>query len=210
MSAPTRSPDLEQRLSDRVRSTPPSGIRRFFDIAATMDDVISLGIGEPDFVSPDPVMEAGHRSLDAGHTSYTSNSGKRELRTRIADYYTDQYGLEYDPESEILVTVGCSEAMQVTMQALLDPGDEVLIPEPCFVSYGPNARFAGGEVVHVPTSVEHNFQVTAADIEAHLTDRSKVLFLGYPNNPTGAAPSRATARIPRTPTPTLRPSTRGS
>jgi aminotransferase len=192
MSAPTRSPDLEQRLSDRVRSTPPSGIRRFFDIAATMDDVISLGIGEPDFVSPDPVMEAGHRSLDAGHTSYTSNSGKRELRTRIADYYTDQYGLEYDPESEILVTVGCSEAMQVTMQALLDPGDEVLIPEPCFVSYGPNARFAGGEVVHVPTSVEHNFQVTAADIERHLTDRSKVLFLGYPNNPTGAVLRRET------------------
>ena len=192
MPPPTRSLDLEERLSDRVRSTPPSGIRRFFDIAATMDDVISLGIGEPDFVSPDPVMEAGHRSLDEGHTSYTSNAGKRELRTRIADYYADQYGLDYDPESEVLATVGCSEAMQVAMQALLDPGDEVLIPEPCFVSYGPNARFAGGEVVHVPTSVEHDFQVTAADIEPHLTDRSKVLFLGYPNNPTGAVLQRET------------------
>jgi aminotransferase len=192
MATSSRSLDLEARLSDRVRSTPPSGIRRFFDIAATMDDVISLGIGEPDFVSPDPVMEAGHRSLDDGHTSYTSNAGKRELRTHIADYYADQYGLEYDPESEILVTVGCSEAMQVAMQALLDPGDEVLIPEPCFVSYGPNARFAGGEVVHVPTSVEHDFQVTAADIEPHLTDRSKVLFLGYPNNPTGAVLRRET------------------
>ncbi|MFB6246957.1 MAG: pyridoxal phosphate-dependent aminotransferase [Salinibacter sp.] len=188
----TRSLDLEQRLSERVRSTPPSGIRRFFEIAATMDDVISLGIGEPDFVSPDPIMDAGHQSLDDGHTSYTSNAGKQELRDLLADYYAGRYGVEYDPESEILVTVGCSEAMQVTMQALLDPGDEVLIPEPCFVSYGPNARFAGGEVVHVPTSVENDFQVTAADIEPHLTDQSKVLFLGYPNNPTGAVLRRET------------------
>lgn len=192
MPAPTRSLDLEQRLSERVRSTPPSGIRRFFEIAATMEDVISLGIGEPDFVSPDPIMEAGHQSLDDGHTSYTSNAGKQELRNLLADYYADRYGVEYDPESELLVTVGCSEAMQVTMQALLDPGDEVLIPEPCFVSYGPNARFAGGEAVHVPTSVEHDFQVTAADIEPHITDRSKVLFLGYPNNPTGAVLRRET------------------
>jgi len=191
---PTSTPtlDLESRLSERVRSTPPSGIRRFFEIAATMDDVISLGIGEPDFVSPDPIMEAGHQSLNDGHTSYTSNAGKEELRALIADYYRDQYGIQYDPESEIVVTVGCSEAMQVTMQALLDPGDEVLIPEPCFVSYGPNARFAGGEVVHVPTSVEHDFQVTAEDVEPHLTDRSKVLFLGYPNNPTGAVLRRDT------------------
>jgi len=192
MPTTTSAPDLDSRVSDRVQATPPSGIRRFFDIAATMDDVISLGIGEPDFVSPDPIMEAGHRSLDAGNTSYTSNAGKDELRALIADYYTDQYGLDYDPEREIIVTVGCSEAMQVTLQALLDPGDEVLIPEPCFVSYGPNARFAGGEVVHVPTSVEHNFQVTAEDIEPHLTDRSKVLFLGYPNNPTGAVLRRET------------------
>jgi len=191
---PTSTPtlDLESRLSERVRSTPPSGIRRFFDIAATMDDVISLGIGEPDFVSPEPIMEAGHRSLDDGHTSYTSNAGKKELRDLISAYYRDHYDVEYDPEEEIIVTVGCSEAMQVSLQALLDPGDEVLIPEPCFVSYGPNARFAGGEVVHVPTSVEHDFQVTAADIEPHLTERSKVLFLGYPNNPTGAVLRRET------------------
>ena len=191
---PTSTPtlDLESRLSERVRATPPSGIRRFFEIAATMDDVISLGIGEPDFVSPEPIMEAGHQSLHDGHTSYTSNAGKEELRTLIADYYRDQYGIRYHPESEIVVTVGCSEALQVTMQALLDRGDEVLIPEPCFVSYGPNARFAGGEVVHVPTSVEHDFQVTAEDIAPHLTDRSKVLFLGYPNNPTGAVLRRDT------------------
>ncbi len=110
----------------------------------------------------------------------------------IADEYQQRYGVEYDPEDEILITVGCSEAMQVTMQALLDPGDEVLIPEPCFVSYGPNAQFAGGEVVYVPTSVEHNFQVTAQDIEPYITDQSKVLFLGYPNNPTGAVLRRDT------------------
>lgn len=186
MSASTPSLDFASQLSNRVQSIPESGIRRFFEIAATMDDIISLGIGEPDFVSPDPILEAGHASLNAGNTGYTANSGKEELRTLISKDYEHRYGVEYDPEDEILITVGCSEAMQVTMQALLDPGDEVLIPEPCFVSYGPNAQFAGGEVVYVPTSVEHNFQVTAEDIEPYITDQSKVLFLGYPNNPTGA------------------------
>lgn len=186
MSASTPSLDFTSHLSNRVQSIPESGIRRFFEIAATMDDIISLGIGEPDFVSPDPILEAGHASLRAGNTGYTANAGKKELRTLIAEDYRARYGIEYDAEDEILITVGCSEAMQVTMQALLDPGDEVLIPEPCFVSYGPNAQFAGGEVVYVPTSVEHNFQVTAEDIEPYLTDQSKVLFLGYPNNPTGA------------------------
>lgn len=192
MSVSSSSLDLTSRLSERVRSIPPSGIREFFEIAATMDDIISLGIGEPDFVSPDPIVDAGHASLNAGNTGYTANAGKEELRTLIADEYDDRYGVDYDPESEILITVGCSEAMQVTMQALLDPGDEVLIPEPCFVSYGPNAQFAGGEITYVPTSVEHNFQVTAEDIEPYITDRSKVLFLGYPNNPTGAVLRRDT------------------
>jgi len=178
--------DPQKGLSERVRNTPPSGIRRFFEIAATMEDVLSLGIGEPDFVSPKPAVDAGIRSLEQGHTSYTSNAGLRELRDLIAADYQERYGVDYDPASEVIVTVGCSEAMQLAMQALVDPGDEVLIPEPCFVSYEPAARFAGGEVVHVPTSVDNNFQVTAADIEPHLTDRSKVLFIGYPNNPTGA------------------------
>lgn len=193
---PTSSPalDLESYVSKRVRNTPPSGIRRFFDIAATMDDVISLGIGEPDFVSPDPVLDAGIESLEEGRTNYTSNAGMRTLRDLIAADYEDRYGLSYNPENEIIATVGCSEAMQLAMQTLLDPGDEVLIPEPCFVSYGPSARFAGGSVVHVSTSVENNFQVTAADIEPHLTERSKVLFLGYPNNPTGAVLRRDTLR----------------
>ena len=192
MPAPIPTHDLENRLSDRVRSTPPSGIRRFFDIAATMDDVISLGIGEPDFVSPKPIVDAGIRALENGRTSYTSNAGMKELRELLASDYEKRYDLTYDPEDEVLVTVGCSEAMQLAMQALLDPGDEVLIPEPCFVSYGPSVRFAGGEVTYVPTSVENDFQVTAADIEPHITERSKVLFIGYPNNPTGAVLRRET------------------
>jgi len=190
----TTTRDLGSYVSERVQETPPSGIRRFFDIAATMDDVISLGIGEPDFVSPEPVLEAGIESLEKGRTSYTSNAGMAELRELIADDYEERFGLSYDPEDEIIATVGCSEAMQLAMQALLDPGDEVLIPEPCFVSYGPSARFAGGNVVHVPTHVENNFQVTAADIEPHITEQSKVLFLGYPNNPTGAVLRRETLR----------------
>lgn len=186
MSAPTAPLDLESYVSERVQSTPPSGIRRFFDIAATMDDVISLGIGEPDFVSPKPVLDAGIRSLQEGHTNYTSNAGILELRERIAADYEDRYGVSYDPEGEVIVTVGCSEAMQLAMQALLDPGDEVLIPEPCFVSYEPSVRFAGGQVVHVPTSVENDFQVTAEDLAPYITERTKALFIGYPNNPTGA------------------------
>jgi aminotransferase len=175
-----------------MRTTPPSGIRRFFEIAATMDDVISLGIGEPDFVSPQPIIDAGIRSLEEGRTSYTSNAGLQELRDLITADLDRLYGVDYDPAGEVLVTVGCSEAMQLAMMALLDPGDEILIPEPCFVSYGPTARFAGGEVVDVPTSVENDFQVTAADLEPYVTDQTKALFLGYPNNPTGAVLERET------------------
>ncbi|HHP7238022.1 pyridoxal phosphate-dependent aminotransferase [Longibacter sp.] len=182
--------DVSKYLSDRMRNTPPSGIRRFFEIAATMDDVISLGIGEPDFVSPRPVIDAGIRSLEEGKTSYTSNAGLRELRELIASDLDRLYGLTYDVESEVLVTVGCSEAMQLAMMAVLDPGDEILIPEPCFVSYGPTARFAGGTVVDVPTRVETNFQVTAADLEKKVTENTKAIFLGYPNNPTGAVLER--------------------
>ncbi|OZC02555.1 pyridoxal phosphate-dependent aminotransferase [Rubricoccus marinus] len=176
---------LVGRLSSRIRTVPPSGIRRFFEIAATMDDVISLGIGEPDFVSPQPVIEAAKASLDAGRTGYTANLGLAELRDAIAGELKDLHGLEYQ-SNEIVVTIGASEAMLIAMLALVDPGDEVLIPEPCFVSYGPSAFFAGGEVVYVPTRAENDFQVTAADIEARITDKTKVLFLGYPNNPTGA------------------------
>lgn len=184
--------DLERRISERCRTVPPSGIRRFFEIAATMKDVISLGIGEPDFVSPRPVIDAVIDSLHAGKTGYTANAGLLELRELIAGELERLYGVRYDPSRQIIVTVGASEAMQLAMLALLDPGDEILIPEPCFVSYGPTAQFAGATVVSVPTSVENDFQVTAADIERRLTPRSKVLFLGYPNNPTGAVLRRET------------------
>lgn len=183
---------LEDRLSQRVQTVPPSGIRRFFEIAATMDDVISLGIGEPDFVSPQPIIDAAVASLERGKTGYTSNAGLLELREGIAHELQRHYDVSYDPGTEILSTVGVSEALQLAMLALLDPGDEILIPEPCFVSYGPTAIFAGGKVVYVPTSVENDFQVTAEDIERHLTPRSKVLFLAYPSNPTGAVLRRDT------------------
>lgn len=184
--------DLSQRLSERARTVPPSGIRRFFEIAATMADVISLGIGEPDFVSPQPVIDAAIQSLHDGKTGYTANAGLMRLRELIAGEMQRLHGVHYEPGRQIIVTVGASEAMQLVMLALLDPGDEILIPEPCFVSYGPTARFAGANVVHVPTRVDTNFQVTAEDIASRITPKTKVLFLGYPNNPTGAVLTRET------------------
>lgn len=184
--------NLADRLSERIRSTPPSGIRRFFEIAATMDDVISLGIGEPDFVSPRPIIDAAEASLDAGETGYTANLGLRELRNAISEEVHRLYQVAYDPATEVVVTIGASEAMTIAMLALLDPGDEVLIPEPCFVSYGPTAQFAGGKVVWVPTRAENHFQVTAEDIESRITEKTKLLVLGYPNNPTGAVLRRET------------------
>lgn len=178
--------NIADRLSRRVRSVPPSGIRRFFEIAATMDDVISLGIGEPDFVSPKAVLDGARESMDNGLTGYTSNAGIRELRDAISAQLLRLYDVTYDPASEILVTVGVSEALQLAMLAILDEGDEILIPEPCFVSYGPAAIFAGASVTYVPTRVENAFQVTAEDIESRITDRTKMIFLAYPSNPTGA------------------------
>ena len=176
----------DRHISARARNTKPSGIRRFFEIAATMDNVISLGIGEPDFVSPQPVIEAAIASLRKGRTNYTSNAGLLRLRRLISENLTKRYGIAYAPETQIVVTVGASEAMLIAMLATIDPGDEVLIPEPCFVSYGPLAEFAGAKVTYIPTRVETGFQVTAEDIAARITPRSKMLFLGYPNNPTGA------------------------
>jgi aminotransferase len=166
-------------VSHRVDSVPPSGIRRFFDIAATMKDVISLGIGEPDFVTPERILNAGVASLERGETAYTSNSGILELRQALSKHFIHKYGVTYDPESELLITVGVS-----------DPGDEVIIPEPSYVAYQPEVVFAGGKPVTVPTRVEDDFQVTAAMIEAAITPRTKVLLLGYPNNPTGAVMTR--------------------
>jgi len=172
--------------SERIATVPPSGIRRFFDIAATMEDVISLGIGEPDFDTPEPIVQAGIEALKRGETHYTSNSGLMELRRAIAEHLDRMYGQTYNPASEILVTVGVSEALYLAFAATLDPGDEVIVPEPCFVSYAPEVVFAGGTPVIVPTTAENNFQVTAEDIAAAVTPRTKALLIGYPNNPTGA------------------------
>ncbi|MEI6181575.1 MAG: aminotransferase class I/II-fold pyridoxal phosphate-dependent enzyme [Chloroflexales bacterium] len=178
-----------ERLSRRVRGIPPSGIRRFFDIAATMPDVISLGVGEPDFITPTAIRAAGQRSIDRT-TAYTSNSGLKELRVAIAAHLNARYGVDYDPESELLITVGVSEAMTSTALALIDPGDEVLMPEPCFVAYPACVQFADGIPVYVPTRVEDGFQVTGAALEAAITPRSKAILIGYPSNPTGAVLSR--------------------
>ena len=177
-------------LSQRVRSIPPSGIRRFFDIVATMKGVVSLGIGEPDFVTPDAIRQAGIRSIQDGYTAYTSNSGMQELRDALAVHLEELYGVHYDPADELLITVGVSEAMHNTMLALIDPGDEVIIPEPCFVAYGPSVVLAGGTAVPVPTYVGDAFQVTGATIEAAVTPRTKAILIGYPNNPTGAVMTR--------------------
>jgi aminotransferase len=177
-------------LSQRVSSIPPSGIRRFFDIAATMENVISLGIGEPDFVTPDPIRSAGIASLQRGETRYTSNSGILELRQAIADNIERLYGVRYDPETEVLVTVGVSEALYLALTAIIDPGDEVIVPQPCFVAYTAEVVLAGGQPVVVDTRVEDDFQVTGEQIEAAITSRTKALLIGYPNNPTGAVMSR--------------------
>lgn len=178
-------------ISQRVASVPPSGIRRFFDIAATMPDVISLGIGEPDFVTPAPILNEGIASLKRGETAYTSNSGTIELRRALSAHLARLYGVEYDPETELLITVGVSEAMYLALTAIVDPGDEVIVPQPCFVSYAPEVVFAGGTAIAIPTRVEHEFQVTGAEIEAHITPKTKAILIGYPNNPTGAVMSRA-------------------
>jgi aminotransferase len=177
---------MSNRISRRVAAVPPSGIRKFFDIAATMHDVISLGIGEPDFVTPDVVLQAGIASLNRGETRYTSNSGILELREAIATKWAALYGVLYDPETEILITVGGSEALYLALTAILDPGDEVIIPEPCFVAYEAEVIFAGGVPVPVETRVETTFEVTSAQVEAAVTPRSKAVLINYPNNPTGA------------------------
>jgi aminotransferase len=179
--------DHNSRISQRVQAVPPSGIRRYFDIAATMEDVISLGIGEPDFVTPAPVLQAGIQSLQAGHTAYTSNAGMIELRTAVTEKLGHLYGgPAYDPEKEVLITVGVSEAMYLIMQAILDPGDEVIVPQPCFVSYTASVLLAGGAVVDIPTYADNDFQVRPEDIVAAITPRTKALLIGFPSNPTGA------------------------
>lgn len=182
---------MVERISRRVAVTPPSGIRKFFDIAATMHDVISLGIGEPDFVTPDVIRQAGIDSLQQGDTHYTSNSGILELRQAIADKWAELYGVRYDPERETLVTVGGSEALYLALTAIVNPGDGVIIPQPCFVSYEAEVTFAGGTPAPIATTVETTFQVTGDQLEAAVTPRTRAILINYPNNPTGAVLDRA-------------------
>lgn len=179
-------------LSKTVSSLKPSGIRKFFDIAATMDDVISLGIGEPDFTTPQPVIDAGIRSLEKGETHYTSNLGLMELRQAVADHLQSLYGISYNPGSEIIATVGVSEALYLAFSAILNPGDEVIIPTPCFVSYQAEVALAGGVPVEVPTIMENDFQPDPVLIKDAITKKTRAILLGYPNNPTGAVASRET------------------
>lgn len=179
-----------RRISERVAGLRPSGIRKFFDIAATMQDVISLGIGEPDFTTPEPILNAGLRSLQRGETHYTSNSGKLKLRKALAANLEQLYGVTYDPVQEMVITVGVSEALYLAMNALLNPGDEVIIPTPCFVAYQPEVIMAGGVPVEIVTHVEDGFQVDPDRIRHAITPRTRVIFVAYPNNPTGAVASR--------------------
>ncbi len=177
-------------IAHRVNDVPPSGIRRFFDIAATMDDVISLGIGEPDFVTPEPILEAGVQSLREGETGYTSNAGVFELREAVATYLNRMYGVSYDPETEVLITVGVSEALHLALSAVVNPGDEVILHTPTFVSYQPEIIFAGGVPVAIQTKMEDSFQLMASDMASRITSKTKALLLGFPNNPTGAVMTR--------------------
>ncbi len=178
---------MSRYLSKSVQNLRPSGIRRYFDIAATMDDVVTLGIGEPNFVTPTHIVEAGLQSLRDGNTGYTSNAGTYELRAAIAAHIQARYGLGYSPDDEVLVTVGVSEALYLALKVLLDPGDEVLVVEPCFVANPALVETAGGVPVMAPTTVEDDFQITGAALEARITSRTKAILLSYPSNPTGAA-----------------------
>lgn len=177
-------------LAQRVVGLKPSGIRKFFDIVATMKDVISLGIGEPDFVTPEHIVQAGIRSLQAGETHYTSNAGLIELRRAVSGYMQKHYNMDYDPATDVVITVGVSEALYLAMSAMLDPGDEVIVPTPCFVSYQAEVILAGGVAVELPTYAEDGFLVRPADLRAAITPRTKALLIGYPNNPTGAVATR--------------------
>ncbi|MBC7871807.1 MAG: aminotransferase class I/II-fold pyridoxal phosphate-dependent enzyme [Chitinophagaceae bacterium] len=178
-------------IAQNVKNLRPSGIRKYFDIAATMEDVVTLGIGEPDFATPAHITERGIDSMRAGQTAYTSNSGTIELRQAISDYIERLYGIYYAPEDQILVTVGVSEALWLAMKAILDPGDEVLVVEPCFVANAAAVEMAGGVAVMVPTRVEDGFQVTGETLERYVSPRTKAILISYPNNPTGAVLTRS-------------------
>lgn len=176
---------MAMRLSEKVATLKPSGIRKFFDIAATMKDVISLGIGEPDFDTPEPVIQAGIEALKRGETHYTSNHGLLVLRQAVSDHLKRLYGVEYFADSEIVITVGVSEALYLVFAAMLNPEEEVIIPTPCFVSYQAEVALAGGVPVEVATFAENNFVPRIEDLEAAITPKTRAIFIGSPSNPTG-------------------------
>ena len=177
---------MREFVTEKVKEIKPSGIRKFFDIVSEMPDAISLGVGEPDFDTPWHIREEGIRSLKAGRTFYTSNAGLMPLRQEISRYIEDRLRLFYDPESEVMVTVGGSEAIDIAFRTVLEPGDEVIIPEPAFVSYVPCVQLAGGVPVTIPLKAENAFRLKPEELEAAVTPKTKVLLLSYPNNPTGA------------------------
>ena len=182
--------DYGKVLNKTVTEMKPSGIRKFFDIAATMDDVISLGVGEPDFQPPWQIRKAGIESLERGKTKYTSNWGLIELRKEICTYLKRKFNLDYNPQNEVLVTVGGSEAIDAAIRALVEPGDEVIIPQPSYVCYEPITALAGGKPVIVNTKSENDFKLTAEELKSAITSKTKVLILPYPSNPTGAIMER--------------------
>jgi aminotransferase len=184
------SKSLRSRIAKTVRDIPRSGIRDFFEIVSSREDVISLGIGEPDFVTPWHIREAASRALERGATGYTSNMGLLSLRRGIAKYVEKKTGIAYRPEDEVLVTVGVSEGLDLAIRALIEPGDEVLYHEPCYVSYNPLVSIALGKAVAIETKKENGFHLTRAGLEEKVTPKTKVLLLNYPNNPTGAALTR--------------------
>src|SRR5438874_10105504 len=187
MSAPFQPANF---IASNVRSIPRSGIRDFFDIVQGMKDVISLGVGEPDFVTPWHIREAAIYALERGRTGYTSNLGLLKLRQAISAYVEKYFGVPYDPDKQILITVGVSEALDIALRAVVNPGDEVLYHEPCYVSYSPSVALAHGVAVPVPCSAENGFAVQAEAIDKLVTPRSKVLLLNFPTNPTGGTMTR--------------------
>ena len=183
-------PKYRSLTSQRVDQLAPSGIRKFFDLLASIEGVISLGVGEPDFATPWHISEQAIHSLEKGNTKYTSNLGVPELRQELSRYLKDNYNLAYNPDGELLITVGVSEGLDLIMRAILDPGDEVIMPDPSYVSYNSCVTLAGGTPVMVPTNQKNDFEVSAADIEARVTDKTKAILIGYPANPTGAVMPR--------------------
>ena len=182
--------DYSKMLNKTVCDIKPSGIRKFFDMLSTMDDVVALTVGQPDFITPWHIREAAIESIEKGKTYYTSNAGTPELRLEISKYMKRRFNLEYQPKDEIFVTVGGSEAIDVAMRAILAPGDEVILPQPAFVCYEPIALMQGAKVVHINTKLENKFKVTAEEIKAAITPKTKMLILPFPNNPTGAILTR--------------------